>query len=111
MIFTSCGKETDDSTITGTTWKAKLDDASFELRFVNDTICTILSSRQGLISANLETYFYERGYGIDIFMYKKMDNRNLTECVGNFISNNSLRLEKVVEGVATYQYPVFEKRK
>jgi hypothetical protein len=108
FTFTSCDKETDDSTFTGTTWKAKLDDASFELRFVNDTICTLMSGRNGLYSANKETYLYERGIGIDIFMYK---NKNYTECVGNFISNKTFKLTKVVDGLSVYEYPVFEKQK
>jgi hypothetical protein len=113
VVFTSCDNASDDiEMLVGTTWKAKTDNSNLELRFVNDSICTLRSGRNDVsMSANLSTYIYERGIGIDIFMFIQMDNQIITEWAGNFDGNTTIRLSKVVDSILNDDYLVFKRQK
>lgn len=65
-VFSSCEKVIDHNKLEGTVWKAETDEGIFNLRFVDETNCTLGTGRKdGTFSANLTTYFWSYGSDYD----------------------------------------------
>jgi hypothetical protein len=110
----SCGKEDNENSLfAGTTWETKTDDVTVVLNFINDSVCTLSSSREGIYSTNMESYLYrlhgmENSMFFDVMIYKKTDDINTETIYFGYIEQNNLLL-KTIEGVQAY--PAFKKRK
>ena len=65
ISFTSCSK-TDYNKLEGTTWQTETEAASFTLRFLSESVCTIATTvNDNTDSANMTSYSWRYGSDID----------------------------------------------
>jgi hypothetical protein len=112
FTFSNCDKATDDSkTLPSSEWETKIGDETIVLNFIDENVCTISSSINGL----LKTYAYRLSTNADsmpghFFIYQVDKDKHWGETIYyGFIENKKVTLQPTAEWIT--EYPSFQRKK